>query len=90
MKRLTLLAAVALLAAALPAETWVDPKTGIPWNYTLADGKAILGSFARSFKDIRLPNAIPESFAGALTIPDALDGHPVTAIAPGAFFELPS
>ena len=87
MKRLTLLAAAALLAAALPAETWVDPKTGIQWNYTLADGKAILGSLARSATDIRPTNAIPKTFAGALTIPDALDGHPVTAIAPMAFFE---
>ena len=78
------LAACALLSLAgvwsAWADEWLDPDTGITWTYTVFDGKASLGS-GGYYGD----RAVPTSTTGAITIPSALGGYPVTSIGVGAF-----
>ena len=72
------LAAVALVCATQARaeyKTWYDGKR--TWTYFVADGKAALYNGGSP--------VIPETTAGAVTIPETMDGLPVTSIGDHAF-----
>ena len=68
------------------AETWVDPETGIRWQYTLSEAGVSLG-YNPTNPDQQSAKAVSRETSGALVIPSRIDGHPVTAIGDGAFME---
>ncbi len=63
------------VATAPAAESWMDPATGIVWNYTVEDDGA-----ASLYYD-----AVPSETTGALVIPSSIQGRPVTSIGCQAF-----
>ena len=67
-------------------ETWVDPETGIRWQYTLSEAGVSLGSKPTN-PDQQSAKAVSRDTSGALVIPSRIDGRPVTAIGAGAFVE---
>ena len=72
-----LLACATALAVAMPLAADTETVNGIAWTYAVSDGKAeIFNEFDA---------AIPDSTAGAITIPSTLGGCPVTSIGINAF-----
>ena len=65
-------------------ETWVDPETGIRWQYTLSEAGVSLGSNPTN-PDQQGAKAVSRETSGALVIPSRIDGRPVTAIGNEAF-----
>ena len=76
-KLMILLAALAAAFGAWADDTWTDPDTGYTWTYR------INGDTAEIFNDYSA--AISPSPTGAVTIPSALGGKPVTSIGGSAF-----
>ncbi len=79
------LAAAGFAALALSAcRAFADTETvdGVKWTYTVANGKATVGSGSENGK-----RAVPISTAGSLSIPATLGGCPVTGVANYAFKE---
>ncbi|MCQ2458188.1 MAG: leucine-rich repeat protein, partial [Clostridia bacterium] len=67
-----LCAAVLLIAALLVCLVAGAAAEDTPFTYTVTDGRAVI-------------TGINSGFSGALTIPESVDGYPVTEIADGAF-----
>jgi hypothetical protein len=76
--RTILVAAVVILATSVQAE--VETVNGIAWTYSVADGKASIGS------GLWGEPAISRSTSGAITVPSTLGGCPVTSIGDYAFY----
>ena len=74
-------AAIVALVLPLPALAQTETVDGIEWNYTVSDGEAYLSKLSGYY----LGPTIPISTSGAITIPSALGGYPVTAIGNDAF-----
>lgn len=74
---LSVLAATLLVAGSAFATT--ETVNGIEWTYTVNGGVATLGGGSSSTP------AIPSSVSGAVSIPSALGGAPVTSIGSYAF-----
>ncbi len=68
------------------AETWVDPETGIEWQYTLSEAGVSLGSNPTN-PDQQSATAVSRDTSGAWVIPSRINGRPVTAIGNGAFMK---
>jgi len=62
------------------AYQWVDPNTGIAWNYTISDGKASVGVGSSNTP------AVPQTTTGTITIPSTLGDVPVTGVGKMAFY----
>ena len=75
----SLVCGMLLAASPLIADTWTDPATGITWTYTVTGGKASVGGGS-------LGNpAVPTSTQGAIVVPTAIGGKPVTEVGNSAF-----
>lgn len=69
-----------LCALVVSADTWIDPKTGIIWDFTVEEGQVSLGGGSKN------SCAVPPSTTGDLVIPSMLEGYPVTRIGGYAFY----
>lgn len=77
--RSSLVCGMLLAASPLMADTWTDPASGITWTYTVTGGKASVGGGS-------LGNpAVPTSTQGAIVVPTAIGGKPVTEVGNSAF-----
>ncbi len=68
-------------AATMPLAAAVETVNGIEWNYTVSNGKAMLGGGSS------LSRAVSTSTSGSITIPSTLGGCPVTSIGKYAFYD---
>jgi len=68
------------LADLVLASSWTEPTTGIRWLYTTYGNYSWIGigEFPTA--------AIPQSFAGDITIPSQIEGHEVIGISSWAFY----
>jgi hypothetical protein len=64
---------------ASPAKAETDTVDEVVWTYTVADGRASVGSGEWN------GSAVSKSLSGPLVVPSVLGGHPVTAIGAYAF-----
>jgi len=71
--------------AKLAARAFVNTEVvdGIPWTYTVVDGKAEVGAHALLGK-----TAVPRETWGTITVPLELGGNPVTRVGDHSFEEL--
>ena len=74
-KRLNVCICIVMLSLAAFSDT--ETVNGIPWKFTITNGKASVGGGFNL--------AIPASTSGVIAVPSTLGGHPVASIDAGAF-----